>query len=98
MQHARLKLIKETINNLEMLKTELEWEHCIEYQLTLTNAIQELKKLIPRAPYHQQGDPLWGYCPNCHTSLYKSMSLHSCRSCLQRLDWDSFEDIEEETD
>ena len=34
---------KEIIQSLELLKAEIEWEYSIEYQISLTEAIEKLK-------------------------------------------------------
>ena len=41
----------------------------------------------PKEPLNQQGDPKFGYCPNCGTSIYQWLNKLVCNSCLQRLKW-----------
>lgn len=78
----------ETIEILELLKTEIEFEYPSVYQIALSQAINELKKLIPLPLNHPQGEPLWGYCPNCNTEIYKYQNPNACKWCRQCLDWE----------
>lgn len=36
---------------------------------------------------HQQGMPLWGYCPSCDAKVTKTGSPVGCKWCLQRVIW-----------
>lgn len=43
---------------------------------------------INNKPLNQQGNPLWGYCPNCGRAVLKISSPVGCKWCLHRLDWE----------
>ena len=50
-------------------------------------AIDALELQTPKEPINQQGDPLFGYCPNCGFAVYKWLNRVGCKECLQRLKW-----------
>lgn len=84
-----------TIKELETLKSEIEFEYPYIYQVALTQAIEELKKTLPKELIAAQGDPLWGYCPHCTTPIYHYQNPNACRFCLQRVKWDCVNNVEE---
>ena len=50
-------------------------------------AINALDILTPKEPIRQQGNPLFGYCPNCGSATYQWLNRMGCKECLQRLKW-----------
>lgn len=58
-----------------------------EEQCAMTMAIVALETQVAKEPLNQQGDPVFGYCPNCGSAIYKWLSKLACKECLQRLKW-----------
>ena len=77
---------KETIEQIIMTLQELQSEYP-EHCLALSLAIETLKQQIPQKPLEQQGNPVFGYCPNCNTPVQPTSSPNGCKTCLQVLDW-----------
>lgn len=63
--------------------------NCLDFkeQIALDMAIAALEAQISKEPLNQQGDPLFGYCPNCGSAIYQWLSKLACKECLQRLKW-----------
>ena len=77
---------KEIIKQLIIILKKLQSEHP-EYNIALNLTIQILKQQLPQKPLEQQGDPIFGYCPNCNTPVKPTSSPKGCKTCLQALDW-----------
>lgn len=77
---------KECKRHLEMLKSEIEWDKPIGYQIDLDLAINALKKQIPKKPIHRVAyAPAISNCPICGDLLMKNAPY--CVSCGQAIDW-----------
>lgn len=77
---------KATIELLIMTLKELQLEHP-EHCAALDLTIKVLEQQLPQKPLEQQGDPIFGYCPNCNTPVKPTSSPKGCKTCLQALDW-----------
>lgn len=64
---------------------EVGCDHC--YDDATDIAIEAIEKQIPQSPLNKQGNPLWGYCPNCGDVVTRYGSPVGCKNCLQKLDW-----------
>ena len=54
----------------------------------LKMAVIALDLQVAKQPIRQQGNPLFGYCPNCGTAVYKWLNRIGCKECLQKLKWE----------
>lgn len=83
---------EEIILSLKALKSQIEWEFSLEYQIALEQAMRKLEKDIPKAPIIKIGKPdtlgkvfYANYCPTCRENVIKQKR---CGKCGQLLKWE----------
>ena len=89
-------LYDKTVNNLELLKAEIEWDKSIEYQVDLDTAINVLKSFGGSQPVIRVNGSYYK-CPSCGKRLrsrnangcyFKNMPNY-CEKCGTGLIWNT---------
>lgn len=87
---------EQTIKIIKCAIGEVEWDYPIDYAEAFENAIETLKKEVPKKPIDVYMSVVtWGLCPTCKGELNKlggrpnRMFQHDayCSDCGQKLDW-----------
>jgi hypothetical protein len=79
------------ITNLEQLKSAIEWDYSIEFQIVLEQTIKRLEKDMPKDVLMIDKQGCYGkteqapYCPNCCENVLK---FDRCIHCGQALKWE----------
>lgn len=84
-------MIEELEEAKERLEIEKRTQSFLKGQPKLEKALEvallTVERQIPKQPVSIQGNPVFGYCPNCGEAVLKSGNLVGCKHCLQRLNW-----------
>ena len=80
---------EEAIEIIKIAIAEVEWNYPINYAVAFEEAVNVLKKQIPKKPSQDSiGLYYFPTCPNCHKEL--ESYDHHCE-CGQALDWEGLE-------